>query len=379
MASVCASFYSVILSHNASVNIYMYFGGTNFGFTAGANNFGSYNYKSDITSYDYDAVLTESGKTTQKFHLIRNVIKQFTSNIPPLDDLESVEAFDYGKVQLQPVLNLLQGPENQILMSRNDIEYQSVITAKPRTFEQLGQFSGYVLYEAKLPPFLIDPALLTVNDLSDRAYVYVDNHLIGILSRENGINSLSLAQGMGTKLQIFVENQGRINFKVANDRKGILGSVTVKEDIGIGLAVTNWKHSKFSLEERNIQLLQDHVSDILNENERRNVYRQMSGGTLYKGPLVYYGEFQVLGEPMDTYLNPKGWGKGVAFINGFNLGRYWPLAGPQLTLYVPKQLIRKGNNSIILIEFQRDNGDGQENLPFISLDNNPQLNVNPND
>lgn len=55
---------------------------------------------------------------------------------------------------------------------------------------------------------------------------------------------------------------------------------------------------------------------------------------------------------MDTYLNTDDWGKGVAFVNGRNLGRYWPLAGPQITLYVPASYLRTGENELLLVELE---------------------------
>lgn len=60
---------------NASVNIYMFYGGTNFGFTAGANG-GEKEFLPDITSYDYDAPLTEAGDPTAKYFAIRDTIAQ---------------------------------------------------------------------------------------------------------------------------------------------------------------------------------------------------------------------------------------------------------------------------------------------------------------
>lgn len=74
--------------------------------------------------------------------------------------------------------------------------------------------------------------------------------------------------------------------------------------------------------------------------------------TLINGPVILRGNFSISGQPMDTYLNTDGWGKGVAFVNGRNLGRYWPVAGPQITLYVPASYLRTGENELLLVELE---------------------------
>lgn len=79
---------------------------------------------------------------------------------------------------------------------------------------------------------------------------------------------------------------------------------------------------------------------------------KIRAGPLHKSPVVLRGVFTVSGEPMDTYLNTNGWGKGVAFVNGHNLGRYWPLVGPQVTLYVPAPFLKEGTNELVLVELE---------------------------
>ena len=45
----------------------------------------------------------------------------------------------------------------------------------------------------------------------------------------------------------------------------------------------------------------------------------------------------------------------MAFLNGFNLGRYWSVAGPQRTLYVPGSLLARAPalNRLVLLELER--------------------------
>ena len=66
-------------------------------------------------------------------------------------------------------------------------------------------------------------------------------------------------------------------------------------------------------------------------------------------PTLYRGTFDIKGEIKDTFLHMKDWTKGVAFINGHNLGRYWEL-GPQETLYLPAPWLRRGNNEVSFTE-----------------------------
>lgn len=78
----------------------------------------------------------------------------------------------------------------------------------------------------------------------------------------------------------------------------------------------------------------------------------IESGTLNDGPVFLRGRFTITGQPLDTFLDTTGWGKGVAFVNGHNLGRYWPLIGPQITLYVPAPYLRTGENELILLELE---------------------------
>lgn len=209
-----------MLAAGANVNIYMFFGGTNFGFTAGANDWGTGKYMADITSYDYDAIMDESGDPTKKYHLIRDVIKKYI-NVSLDHPTPSVSAkMVLPSIPLVVVGELLSSKGRQYLGRDDDANISKPIkSVHPLTFEQLNQYSGLVLYETLLPTITIDPSVLTVGDLRDRAVVFIDNKLVGILSRENAITKLPIQAGVGNILQILVENQGRINFNNTNDIK----------------------------------------------------------------------------------------------------------------------------------------------------------------
>ena len=247
---------------------------------------------------------------------------------------------------------------------KKSLSVRTEISTNRKSFEQLNQFSGLVVYETDLPYLKIDPSLLTVNELRDRALIYVDGYFVGVLSRENSIKSLPISSGFGKRLQIVVENQGRINFVVANDTKGIFGPITVQQTDGKMIELNdNWESISMPLEIKEIQKL---IEEQKREHIDIKIHRN---GLLLEGPIVFVGEFTISSAAiLDTYLNPSDWGKGVVYINGFNLGRYWPLVGPQKTIYVPKELLKSGINQIIMIEYQKSSIDS-----VINFTSHPQL------
>ncbi|XP_036320849.1 beta-galactosidase [Rhagoletis pomonella] len=361
-ANEVANSLRLMLEAGACVNFYMFFGGTNFGFTAGANNY-SKDFAADITSYDYDAVMDEAGNVTKKFWLVRKVIADFLEVQPEQDcnGCISTQRRSYGIVNLRPIGSLFSQ------LGRTTLAHGKPVRAEhPLTFESLDQYSGLVLYETELPHLKIDPTVLTVNELHDRAYVFVNEELVGTLSRRNGISSMPLSKGLGSRLQLLVENQGRINYETLNDTKGILGAITVEHLNGEKQELKDWVTTSFPLES-------EQITTLVNAYKHQMITELASkSNVLRNGPVVYYGEFEVekLG---DTYLNPLGWGKGVAYINGFNLGRYWPLVGPQLTLYLPKDLLRIGGNTLVLLEYQKANLNRESGEYQVTLDDRPQL------
>lgn len=150
------------------MSFYMFFGGTNFGFTAGANYDGPGNYKADITSYDYDAPMDETGDVTPKYQILRDVIKDFLP-LPNISIPLNSRKMTLPTVVLHPKAALLSSA------SRNTLASQVITSEKPLTFEELNQFSGFVLYETQLPILKMDPSIVTIPVLHDRAIVTIDN------------------------------------------------------------------------------------------------------------------------------------------------------------------------------------------------------------
>lgn len=185
-------------------------------FLLGANDTGFGKYTADITSYDYDAVMDEAGDSNgNKYTKIKEVIEKHF-NLPPKPIPSKTPKLSVSPFQLQSLGSLLSP-----VLKKHFVQDDPEFAEKPMTFEELKLFSGFVLYITDLPPQEIDPTLLRIRDVRDRALIYVNSRYIGTLSRENAINSIPISAGLGTTLQILVENQGRINYNVADDKKVI--------------------------------------------------------------------------------------------------------------------------------------------------------------
>lgn len=340
----------------ASVNFYMFYGGTNFGFTAGANDGGPGQYNSDVTSYDYDAPMDEAGDPTEKYFAIRKLISKYFP-LPNVPVPERVPKIKLPSVNLKPQSVLLDS------LGRRHLGSFTKKAEFPMTFEALDQNSGFILYETKLSPTNRDPVLLKLGDLRDRAYIYVDRQFVGILSRENKIYSIPLGLSLGKDLQIVVENEGRINYGTANDFKGIIGNVYYDQ-----LILLNWTMTGFPLDD--YEKIEELTTAV--RTKFGNTKMASAKSHLKSGPTMFYTEFILKEDEIaDTYLDPTGWGKGIVFINGFNLGRYWPLVGPQVTIYVPKEVLRIGTNKIAMLELQMAPESGQ-----VSFTDTPNLDGN---
>lgn len=315
----------------------------------------------DITSYDYDAPLTEPGDLTPKYMILRSTLSEVCSfilklfikfkikyslqflPIPPLALPDPSKKIKYPSITAKSTNHLLSKSGRDILGS------SPITTGRLLTFEELNQFSGFVLYETILPSvFSRDPANLIVEKLRDRAMVYIDEKLIGILSRENLIKSLPLLKGnAGKKLQILVENQGRINFQENFDLKGILGNVTLQIfDFPYYQELSDWTITGYPFEDYS------QIRNFIGAND--NIYQLSKNGKLINGPVIFEASLDISAddEVADTWWDCREWGKGSLFVNGNNLGRYWSV-GPQLTMYIAKEFLHTGVNSIVILELQK--------------------------
>lgn len=287
------------LNNDVSVSIYMWHGGTNFGFWNGAN-FGGV-FQPHITSYDYDAPLDEAGRATPKYMAMRaQAEKRFgpLSPVPDANPIITIPPFALGEMAPLP-------------MGR------SVSAEQPQPMERLGQGYGFVLYQHGPTP----GGKLTISEVRDYAVVIVDGKTVGSLDRRRKEKSLDIPAG---RLDILVENGGRINYggELVNNLKGIPGTVTLE-----GKTLAGWKMYPLPLSSlRSLKF----------------------GGAADSAPTFLRGSF-TLDKPGDTWLDMRGWKKGVVWVNGHNLGRYWWI-GPQQTLYCPGCWLKPGRNEIVVFE-----------------------------
>jgi beta-galactosidase len=292
-----------MMADGANINFYMFFGGTNFGFTAGANDGGPGQFNSDVTSYDYDAPMDEAGDVTPKYMAIRESIAKFVPlpNIPVPPKTMKIKLPD---LTLKPVSGLLDSNTKKTLGTL------PVYSNTPLSFEALDQYSGFILYETILPKFNRDPVLLTVERLRDRAYIYVDRNFVGILERANNIYSLPISLAAGNKLQILVSNEGRINYGIPNDFKGILGRVIYGQHV-----LQNWTMTGYPLED--YSQIQNLISRVTNKYGPN--YSVSSRGFIRSGPTVFHADFSLTADQIhDTYLDTTGWGKASSPILPLN-------------------------------------------------------------
>lgn len=302
-----------ILAAGASVSFYMVHGGTNFGFMNGANESKGI-YQPTTTSYDYDAPISEAGDLTPKYHLCREILGKYTTlpELPlPVNTLKQTP----NAVQLRESVGLFDALETLA---------QPRTVSTPEPMEYFDQNYGFLLYRTAISgPRAEKP--LTLRGLHDRAQVFANGHLLGTLERGPDDPSLPLSvPEEGLTLDILVENMGRINFgPELLDRKGITGGVLLGQQY-----LYNWTVYPLPLEQ---------LDGLAFEESSRT-----------DGPAFYRGFFEI-STLHDAFLALPGWTKGVCWLNGFNLGRYWQ-RGPQHTLYMPGSLLKLGRNELIVFE-----------------------------
>lgn len=304
----------LLLSAGASVNIYMFHGGTNFGFTNGANDKGT--YRPTVTSYDYDALLDEAGDPTPKYAAFREVLARHAP-VPAGPPPAPAPKAAYGMVELA---------RTAALFDRLDVLGAPKSADRPLSLEELGRPFGFVLHETDLPA--PGPVVLHAEQVRDRAQVFVDGQPVGVLERENHEHALAFTVPRpGARLAVLVENQGRVNYgQGLHDRKGLLGRTTLN-----GAAPALWHSRALPLD------------DLTGLDPRpADPARPPVGPAFHRGTVT-------VDAPADTYLHLDGWTKGLAWINGFPLGRYWS-RGPQTSLYVPGPVLRPGANEITVLE-----------------------------
>lgn len=314
-----------LLKNKKSFSFYILHGGTNFGFTAGANAFAPTQYQPDVTSYDYNAPIDEQGNHTYKYFALRKLISQHVNyNLP--DVPEPIQSAEIKSFKLMPFASIWSNlPE-------------PIKTVQPHPMENFGQRCGFILYRTKL----IGPrnCTLTITEPHDYALVFLNGVYVDSIYRDGGKWSIDLPKVDSKEivLDILVEAMGRINFaQYMIDRKGITDRVTLN-----GITLMNWETFLLPMNENYIFNLKPQPefkpTNSFNENKRGE-------GVFFKS------EFD-LSKPADTFLDMTNFKKGIVWVNGNNLGRYWN-RGPQQRLYCPASFLKNGKNNVVVFDLHQ--------------------------
>jgi len=282
----------------ASFNLYMFHGGTTRGLWTGANWDGRYRPSTDC--YDYSAPLDESGRPTEKYHAFRSVIQAALKNekLPDVPKLSGTASI--GTIELKEQCRLL------------DCLPKGSPTATPQTMEALGQATGMISYRTTLEGPM--EGSLPLGEVKDRVYVLLDGKLLGISGRSTNGDAIPVKIPAGThRLDLFVENMGRINFgqKISEERKGLTESLSLG-----GKELGPWEQVGLPLQE-----------------PPNGPFEDIKDGKTLGNFTLYRGHFKV-GSASDTWLDMRGYGRGVVWLNGRNLGRYWKI-GPSRSIFLP--------------------------------------------
>ncbi|WP_198315674.1 glycoside hydrolase family 35 protein [Chitinophaga tropicalis] len=301
-----------LLDTKRSLNLYVIHGGTNFGFTAGANS-GGKGYEPDLTSYDYDAPINEQGAATEKYMALRELIGSYSKKKLPAIPA-AIPAITIPAIQLTPFTDVWSNLP------------AAVHSIQPKTFEAYGQDYGFMVYKTTLVGH--KSGKLEITELHDYATVFLNGKYVGKIDRRLGERSIELPKSdvKNPVLEILVEGMGRINFAQGLiDRKGITDRVTLN-----GMTLMNWDVYGLPMENGFIEKL-----PAKKESEARP-------GQFFKGTFT-------LTSTGDTYLDLSNFKKGMIWVNGHNLGRYWEI-GPQKRLYCPAPWLKKGENEIVVFD-----------------------------
>lgn len=295
-----------------SVNFYMFQGGTNFGWMNGCSARKEHDLP-QITSYDYDAILTEYGAKTEKYHLLREVITGKKERLP-----ERRQTKNYGQIIKNRSVSLFSTLDCIAACHQSDW---------PLTMEELDHYYGYVVYQHTFKSYT-DDLRMRIIDGRDRAKIYLDDQEIATQYQEEIGDEINLPTHSNDThdLKILMENMGRVNYgsklQAETQQKGIRNGVIL--DIHF---TKKWKHYCLNFE---------HL-DLLNWE---NGYQS--------GPGFHEYIFEA-DEVKETFIDLEGFGKGVVFVNGHHCGRFYE-AGPTLSLYIPGPFLKKGINQIIIFE-----------------------------
>lgn len=300
-----------------SINLYMFHGGTNFGFMNGCSARGNIDLP-QVTSYDYEALLDEQGNPTPKYFAIQQMLKKYYPEYPQMEPLVK-ESFELKNIPLSEKVSLFETLEDVA---------QPIESLYPMKMEELGQNVGYLLYRTEAEWDADEERIRVING-RDRMQLFVDgNRITTQYQTEIGEDIFVSQQKQSTHLlDILMENMGRVNYGhkllAESQHKGIRTGVC--KDLHFML---HWK--QYPLELKNPEKID--FTKEWHENQ----------------PAFYAFDVE-LKTLKDTYLELTHFGKGIVFVNDVNIGRFWDV-GPTLSLYIPHGLLTIGKNRIIIFE-----------------------------
>ncbi len=321
--------YKDALDLNAYLSFYMFAGGTNFGFMNGAlvskpfDGNGEMIFRPYVTSYNCDALLSESGRATEKYYACKNVLSEHLCKTADASRLPE-PSFQTAKCDLDKTAPLFENLDKL---------GSAVKAPEPLTFEELDCPYGYVLYSVTLPHGIDIELPITVDKVRDHAIVFIDGERKGEIYRDRPAPEIKCNAKKPHRLDILTENMGRNNSRPQfAEEKGILGEVKFGSSRVYGFTCTPLS----LLSPINGSPFHIDLSILDFTNESSDMPRFMRGIFEAKAGIP-------------TNLSIEGLGKGFAVINGFHIGRYWNI-GPQNSLYIPGGLLRDGENELILFE-----------------------------
>lgn len=306
-----------LMDNKKSFSFYVIHGGTNFAYWAGANAFNPSQYQPDVTSYDYDAPINELGQPTPKYYALRNLLAKYQPTIQKLAVPASLAVIEIPDIKFTASASVWDNLPN------------AIVTAQPKPMEMFGQKAGFILYRTSLIGH--KAGKLRITELHDYATIFIDGKYIGKLDRSKAENIIEIPQSNtpNPQLDILVEGMGRINFaEYMIDRKGITERVSLD-----GMTLMNWQVFTLPFDETYL----NHLKFSTTESPRP--------GNFFKGQF----ELSMTG---DTYIDMSKWEKGLVWVNGHNLGRYWNI-GPQFRLFCPAPWLKKGKNEIIIFDLHK--------------------------
>ncbi len=303
-----------LLDNDKSFNYYVIHGGTNFGFWAGANSPQPAIYQPDVTSYDYDAPINEMGQATPKYMALRELTQKYSKKkLPPIPAPIPTITFPITETKRYTSIWDNLPAARQIV--------------QPVPMEMMKQYEGMTLYRTRLIGH--KSGKLRVDEVHDYATVFLNGRYIGSIDRTLGQHTIDLpvSNVENPVLDILVESMGRINFAAQIiDRKGITDRVTLND-----MTLMNW-------DVFNIPMSPEYVSNLKESDTVR--------------PGMFFKTTLQLDKTGDCYIDMKDFTKGLVYVNGHNLGRFWNV-GPQYRLYCPGVWLKKGANEIIIFDMHQ--------------------------